>query len=130
MNNIDNNFNTFLYSINLPQCSNLELIIYYNINSNKSKNNKIDLKNLFIVETNNYYFVIINPPDEYGYFKLNKNEINGKGNIQNNNYILEFFVTNKNIIKTTILNVNYSVSFGEDEVYKRMSNRIKNYSML
>ena len=119
MNNIDNNFNTFQYYIYLPQCNNVKLTVYYNINSNKSKNNKKDLKNFFLVETDNYYFEIINPPDEYGYFTLNNNEINGKRNIQNNNYILEFFVTNKDIIKTTILNVNYSLSFGEDEAYKK-----------
>ena len=104
MNYYENKANIFEYYIYLPICQNKKYVILNNLNWNKSENDKERLDNLFKVETNNYYFKLINPPDDYGYFTLNNIRIeeNEKILILDNNYILDFFVTNKDIDKELI----------------------------
>ena len=99
----------FQFYIYLPECHNKNYVILNSMNWNKSENDKERLNNLFEVKTNNYYLRLINPPDEYGYFYLNNNKIGKDEHIVDNNYILDFIVTNKNLINTVKLNVSYSI---------------------
>ena len=121
MNYKENSANIFEYYIYLPICKNKEYEILNSLNWNKSEDDNERLTNLFKVETNNYYFEIINPPNNYGYFTLNNTKINGKQHIKDNNYILDFFVTNKDIDDIVIYYVNYSIYVGEEgeEAYSK-----------
>ena len=97
MNYNENKANVYAYYIYFPKCQNKNYTILNSINFNKYENEKEKLSNLFIVETNNYYFRLINPPDDYGYFTLNNFTLSGHIPIKDNNHILDFVVTYKDI---------------------------------
>ena len=90
---------TYEYYIYLPECNNMEYtILSRSLNEDKSDKDKERLSKLFIVKTNKYYFEIINRPDNYGYFLLNNHKISEKNHIENNDYIIDFIVTNQEIM--------------------------------
>ena len=93
MNENEFRTNISMYYIYLPECNNKEYIMYYNINL-KPEKYEIQLKELFKVQTNDYYFELLEPPDENGYFAINNTKIEEKQHILDNDYILEFFLTN------------------------------------
>ena len=119
MNTKDDNVQTLLYYIYLPTCENKNYTILNSINWNKSENEMERLSNLFKVETNINYFRIINKPNDYGYFILNDEKVQTAPIlISDNNYILDFIVTNNNINEEINLIVNYSIS-AEDDAYTK-----------
>ena len=114
MNEYENDVGIYEYYIYLPISKNRIYIIY-----NFELENYIGkLSDLFKVQTNNYYFELINPPDNYGYFSLNDTKINGKKPIPNNDYILYFIVKNKDITNKINFCVNYSISFLDNQYTK------------
>ena len=114
MNNNENGVHVYEYYMYLPICQNRNYTILNSINWNKSENDMEKLSDLFIVKTNNYFFSLINPPYEYGYFTLNNTQIERDIPILDNNYILDFFVDNsKNITEEIIYIVEYSVYVGD-----------------
>ena len=114
MNEYENDVGIYEYYIYLPICKNRIYIIY-----NFELENYIGkLSDLFKVQTNNYYFELINPPDNYGYFSLNDTKINGKKQIPNNDYILYFILKNKDITNKINFRINYSISFLDNQYTK------------
>ena len=91
LNNYNNINSVYEYYIYLPTCQNKNYFIYNNrTNSDINEETTEKLTNLFIVKTNKYYFEIVNPPDEYGYFTLNNTIITQKALISSNDYIINF----------------------------------------
>jgi len=70
------------------------------------------LSRILRIKTNNNFFKIINPSDDYGYFTLNDAKIK-KGEpilVSDDNYIFDFFVnTRKDIVNETNIVVNYTI---------------------
>ena len=117
MNNKNNEDSIYGYYIFLPSCKNKDYIIHLNEKQSKYINDK--LNNLFEIKTNNYYFEIKNRPDDKGYFNLNNNKIMDRTLISNNDYILNFIVTNNYISDGTIIYVKYIISIEEEEAYSK-----------
>ena len=109
------------YYIYLPDCQNKEYIILNILNENKSNEDKEKLSNLFLVETNKYYFQIMNESTEYGNFQLNgefiyKNRLNI---LDSNNYILDFIRNDKEITRERNITLSYYVSVEYEEAYSK-----------
>ena len=103
------------YYIYLPKCENKNYEILNSVNDNNTEDlGKIS--DLFNIKTNKYYFEIKNIPNEFGYFTLNNNKINGKILIGDENYILSFKVTKDISVNPPII-VKYAVSVEEEEAY-------------
>ena len=107
----DNEFDVkvFAYYIYLPICKNVNYTILNSLNWNKSENEMKKISDLFIPSTNNHYYINLINPDEYGYFTLNNSKLVGSKDIIDNNYILDFLITNKNINSDIELNINYLI---------------------
>ena len=88
-------YSVYEYFIYKPYCQNKNYELFNSLNENKSNEEFEKLKNLFTVMTNKYYFKLIDPPDELGYFTLNGEIINQRTLIRNNDYIFDFNVTKK-----------------------------------
>ena len=115
-----NKENVYEYYIYLPICNHKNYIIYnFSLNYNKPEKEKERLNSLFIVKTNKYYFEIQNAPDEFGYFILNNMNVTGKTLISNNDYILDFIRTNKEITNYTTILINYTLSVEDEEAYSK-----------
>ena len=121
MNTNVNNIGNFIYEyyIYLPTCQDASYVILNSLNENKQRENWEKLTNLFTIKTNKYYFEIENPPDEFGYFTLNDEKVNGKTLIQNNNYILDFIAENYNKSSSFYKIINYIVSVEDEEAYSK-----------
>ena len=119
MNALNNKDLVYEYYICLPICHNKEYTIFNSLNEYKSEGEKEKLSNLFIIKTNKYYFEIINNPDDFGYFILYDNQINAKNLISNNDYILDFIVTNQDNIDIVTKVVDYKVSVEDEEAYSQ-----------
>ena len=119
MNTIGSTNKVYEYYIYIPTCENKNYEILNSLNENKSPVEKERLNHLFTVKTNNYYFEIKNRINDFGYFTLNNNKINGRMLISNNDYILDFIVTYND--KSTSFNktVYYIVSVEEDKAYEK-----------
>ena len=108
------------YYIYLPYCINKTYDIYKDsLNYNKSEEDSERLSNLFTIKTNKYYFELINPPDEYGYFTLNNTNISGRTLISSNDYILDFIWTNPELLRNIKITVNYILSVEDEEAYSK-----------
>ena len=112
-------YSVYEYFIYKPYCQNKNYELFNSLNENKSNEEFEKLKNLFTVMTNKYYFKLIDPPDELGYFTLNGEIINQRTLIRNNDYIFDFNVTNKNIIENIIKTINYIVSVEDGGIYTK-----------
>ena len=119
MNKKNNQNSIYEYYIYLPSCQNMNYSILNSLNENKSEDDFEKLVNLFQVKSNKCYFELKNPPEEFGYFTLNKEKIKNKTLISNNDYILDFIVTNKEIASNTTIIVYYIVSVEDDEAYSK-----------
>ena len=128
LNNYNNINSVYEYYIYLPTCQNKNYFIYNNrTNSDINEETTEKLTNLFIVKTNKYYFEIVNPPDEYGYFTLNNTIITQKALISNNDYIINFNWTNMEIKRNLSISVNYIVSVEDEGAYSEECQITLNY---
>ena len=128
INYLNNKYSVYEYYIYEPSCQNKNFeISNNNFNDNSMEENRGKLSNFFTVKTNKYYFEIKNSSNEYGYFTLNDQILNGKIIISNNNYNLDFIVTNNGIIKNAIINANYIVSVEDEEAYSKKCKLILNF---
>ena len=81
----------------------------------------IRINNLVKIETNKYYFQIIDSIyDNIGYFSLSEHIINPQSleYLNNNGAIFDFFVRNKELAKDKNITINYFVIVEEDEAYE------------
>ena len=118
MNNYNDVNSIYEYYIYLPTCQDKSYEILNSLNYNKNPEDYEKLSNLFTIKTNKYYFEIDNSYNYIGYFTLNGNKTEQKTLINNNNYILDFIVTN-NIIPNSPIYVNYYVSVEAEEAYTK-----------
>ena len=107
------------YYIYLPECENKYYIIYNSLNENKNEGEMEKLNNLFTVKTNKYYFELKKPQNEFGYFTINGERINQRTLIRNNSYIIDFNVTNKEILMGKAQTINYIVSVEDEQAYDK-----------
>ena len=120
MNDYNNIKSVYEYYFYLPTCENKNYVIINSLNENKPVEEKEKLSNLFTIKTNKYYFELNNQIDEFGYFSLNNERLNKKTLINNNNdYILDFIVTNNNILETITKTVDYTVSVEDEAAYSK-----------
>ena len=117
MNN--NGPETYEYYIYNPICENKNYTLINSLNENRPEEDFEKLSNLIIVKTNKYYLKFGNIPNNFGYFTLNKEIINNKILIENNSYILDFIVENRELIYDSKIIINYIVSVEEDEAYTK-----------
>ena len=120
MNN-DNENQIVEYYIYIPKCENNNFTIINSLNENRYGEERIRIKNLFEVKTNKYYFKLLNTPDNIGYFTLNENRIgssNEKKKIDDEDYILDFIVTNKELAINKDVTVKYKLIIEDDEAYE------------
>ena len=120
MNTLNNKNSVYEYNIYIPECKNINYSLLNSLNENKSEEDYEKLSNLFTVKTNKYYFELKNQPNEFGYFTLNGEIINQRTLISNNtDYILDFNVTNKNIIGNPTETVFYFISVEDEKAYSK-----------
>ena len=117
MNRNNEQNSIYEYYIYLPSCEDKNYSILNSLNEYKSEENFEKISNLFTVKTNKYYFEIKNLPDEYGYFTLNNEKVNDKILIKNNDYILDFILTNKENSSNETITVDYIISIEDDKTY-------------
>ena len=118
MSTKDSENKIYEYYIFKPICKNLEVPIFYRLNSNRIKSIKIS--ELFFIRTNKYYFKIENPPEEIGYFKIPENSLDPSVDrilIGNNDMILEFLIKEGAQINDRIISINYNVSVEDEDIY-------------
>ena len=119
MNQYNNINSVYEYYIYLPKCENKTYTIFNTLNENKPEENLEQLRNLFTVKTNKYYFEIKNNLNEFGYFTLNKEKVNQKILITNNDYILDFIITNNDKWNSFEQTFDYIVSIEDEEAYTK-----------
>ena len=119
MNAYYNRIIVYEYYIYLPVCQDKKYFILNSLNENKPEENWEKLRNLFTIKTNKYFFELENQASEVGYFTLNNERINQKILINNNDFIIDFIVTNNNISSYFTKIVNYKVSVEEEEAYSK-----------
>ena len=120
MNNQTNINSVYEYYIYIPECQNKKYEILNSLNENKPEEEKEKLSNLFIIKTNKYFFELETQFNEIGYFTLNDKKIDQKILIENNNYILDFIVTNNNIASESPTKIfNYKVSVEDEEAFSK-----------
>ena len=120
MNNNNRN-NIMEYYIYIPKCENTNFTIINSLNENRYGEERIRIKNLFEVKTNKYYFKLLNTPDDIGYFTLNENRIDSsdeKKQIYDEDSILDFILTNKELAINKDITVKYKLIIEEDEAYE------------
>ena len=117
MNNEDK---VYEYRIYVPNCNNKEYSIFDILIENKKNLSLGRLEYLFEVKTNNIFLKFDNAPYDFGYFLLNQNTTIDNSNyinILNNDYSIDFIITNKGKINFTIIDINYTVSVEHSEAY-------------
>ena len=107
------------YYIYLPKCENKNYDISNSLNGNKPEEEREKLSNLFIVKANNYYFEIENSVNDFGYFTLNNEKLDGKKLIDKNNYILDFIFEYNNTFNSFSKIFNYIVSVEAESAYEK-----------
>ena len=121
INQNNNKEYAYEYYIYLPICQNNSYNIFNNnsLNYNKSEEEKERLNRLFEVKTNKYYFEIKNPPDTFGYFSLNGKMFTGRTLISDNDYILDFIRSDREITSYVEITINYILSVEDVEAYSK-----------
>ena len=117
MNNEDK---VYEYKIYIPFCNNKEYSMFRSLNENKTEKSMERLRNLFVVKTNNTFLKFENAPYDFGYFILNQNTTinnSSKININDNDYIIDFIITNKETMNFTNVTINYSIFVEYSEAY-------------
>ena len=112
----------YVYKIFLPNCTNKEYSFYYSLNENNNGETLEKLSNLFNVSANNTYLKFDNAPYNFGNFILNENQTitnSDKIHIKNNEYIFDFNITNRDIINSNNITINYTVIIENDEAYSK-----------
>ena len=112
---MNNDNKIYDYIIYIPYCNNKEYSFSNSMNENRTLETKESLINFFEVKTNNTYLKFDNAPYDFGYFILNNNDSeiiigSNKINIKNNDYIIDFIITNKEKITSQDIIINYTVS--------------------
>ena len=129
---MNNDNKVYDYIIYLPYCNNKEYSFFNSMNENRTIETKERLINLFEVKTNNTYLKFDNAPYDFGYFILNNfndSEVinsSNKTNIKNNDYIIDFIITNKEKITSQDIIINYTVSVA-DEAYANQCQILFNF---
>ena len=107
------------YYIYLPTCTDANFTLINSMNEGKEEKDFVKLSNLFPIKTNNYFLEFKNIPDNFGYFTLNGEKIEGKIHAKNENDILDF-QRNKNDLKNgEYINIKYIVSVEDEEAYSK-----------
>ena len=117
MNNEDK---VYEYKIYIPHCNYTDYSFFDSLNENNNETTMERLINLFEVKTNNTFLTFPNAPYDFGYFILNQNIIinnSSKINIMNNDYSIDFIITNKEKVNFTNISINYTVSVEYSEAY-------------
>ena len=130
---MNNENKIYKYTICIPNCTNQKYSFFNSMNENRTKETKERLLNLFEIKTINTYLRFDNAPYDFGYFILNNSNDNkviissNIINIKNNDYIIDFIITNKEKITSQDIIIKYTVSFESDEAYSNQCQIIFNF---